>query len=277
MTSDVTLDVAVRQDGPSTMLCNENGWWEEERARLIRDRVDELTRPGALIADIGCGRGRLLAHPALVGRTIVNVDSHVWDEWQERDDDVLFVCASADALPFRSGAFDLVGSFDVLEHIADDQAGLIEQRRIVGDDGTVVCAVPADPRLWSGHDVAAGHFRRYDMDTLAELASRCGLDVERSTYFFAFLWLPAWLTRKQSVRSEPGNGQGALGALVRRAVGAVSAVERALLRRRRLPFGTSLWAEARPSLRLAASRGDDRPPAHLHRATTRRTRSRRDV
>ncbi len=237
------IDTA-RQDGPSTMLCTEAGWWEEERARFIRARVAEMTEPGALIADVGCGRGRLLATPELHGRAVVNVDSHIWDEWRGRHD-VAFVCASADALPFRDGAFDVVGSFDVLEHIPDDLAGLREQQRTVRSTGTVVAAVPADQRLWSGHDVAAGHFRRYDVTSFGAVADRAGLDIARSTYFFSYLWVPAWITRKRSQRAEPGNRTGVLGDVVRRAVGAVAAVERRVLRRRRLPFGTSLWIELR--------------------------------
>jgi SAM-dependent methyltransferase len=244
MTPRADLHRAVRQDGPSTMPSNESGWWEEERARFIRERVAELAPGHAVVADVGCGRGRLLADPALDGRRVVNIDSHIWDEWRGRDD-VLFVCASADALPFRDEAFDLVGSFDVLEHLPDDRASLIEQRRVTRSGGSIVAAVPADPRLWSGHDVAVGHFRRYDETSLADLASRSGLEVARTTYFFSYLWLPAFATRRRAARAEPGARGGVVGAMIRRAVGLVSTAERAVLRRWRMPFGTSLWAECR--------------------------------
>jgi SAM-dependent methyltransferase len=252
-----------RQDGPSTMLCTESGWWEEERARFIRARVAAMTSPDALIADIGCGRGRLLDAPEIGGRTVINVDSHVWEEWR-RPADVLFVCASADALPFRDGAFDLVGSFDVLEHIADDLTGLREQRRIVRRSGRVVAAVPAFERLWSGHDVAAGHFRRYRVATFTPLARRAGLEVDRATYFFSYLWLPAWVTRKRAHRAEPGNRTGPIGEAVRRIVGVVAGAERRLLRRRRAPFGTSLWIELQHLEDGSRSQTADDPADSMH-------------
>jgi hypothetical protein len=43
--------------------------------------------------------------------------------------------------------------------------------------GRYVVAVPADPRLWSAHDEAVGHVRRYTRETLGELLHRGGFDV----------------------------------------------------------------------------------------------------
>ena len=175
----------------------------------------------SMVADVGCGRGWLLGAAAL-DVTIVNIDSYVWPEWA-LSQHVLHVCASADALPFRDGTFDVVGSFDVLEHLPDDEAALGEQRRVVRPNGRVVVAVPADRRLWSPHDDAVGHFRRYDVPELRALADRSGLRVERCTRFFSFLWLPAWLGRNRATRpAEPGNGKGVVGALVRGTVGGLA-------------------------------------------------------
>jgi SAM-dependent methyltransferase len=227
------------------MSAREHGWWEDERATFIRERVRPATAPGTLIADVGCGRGGLLGGADL-GGTVVNIDSHLWDIWKVSPR-VLYVCASATELPFRAGAFDVVGSFDVLEHLPEDGTAIREQRRVLSDSGRLVAAVPADTRLWSAHDEAVGHVRRYDTASIAELTAASGLTVRRSTYFFSFLWLPALLTRKLSARAEPGNEAGLMSRIVRRGVGVASALERWVLRRRRLPFGTSLWFECETS------------------------------
>jgi SAM-dependent methyltransferase len=225
----------------------ETGWWEVERARLVRERTAALTRPGELLADVGCGRGEMLAHRELVDRVVVNVDSHRWESWTHRPG-VHYVVAAADALPFRDHAFDLVGSFDVLEHLADDELALREQVRIATKGGWVVATVPAGPRLWSAHDVAVGHHRRYGRHSLEDLARRCGLTVMRATCFFSFLWVPALLTRNRaSRRSEPGTGEGIVSRVIRRVVESLCATERWLLRRWRLPVGTSIWMETIPS------------------------------
>jgi SAM-dependent methyltransferase len=226
----------------------EEGWWEEERAVFVRERMRVATTRGALVADIGCGRGRLLGEAGL-DATVVNVDSHLWENWRVNPE-VAFVCASASALPFRDAAFDVVGSFDVLEHLHDDLDALREQRRVLCGEGTIVTAVPADHRLWSAHDDAVGHVRRYDTDMMAALARSAGLEIRYATHFFSFLWLPARLTRRFAMRTaEPGNGGGTSAALIRHAVALLAAAERRILRRWRLPLGTSMWFESVPSKR----------------------------
>jgi hypothetical protein len=127
-------------------------------------------------------------------------------------------------------------------------AGLTEQRRVLSDRGRMVTAVPADPRLWSAHDEAVGHKRRYTRRTFGELAASCDVVAERSTYFFSFLWLPARVLRGSGLRQkEPGGSPGVFGNIVRRVIGAVCAMERWLLANATLPFGSSLWIESRPA------------------------------
>jgi SAM-dependent methyltransferase len=251
--SDALMAASARQDGPQTMPSDAEGWWETERAKLIRSRILATAPKGGLVVDVGCGRGTMLDHPSLDGLRRVQVDSHVWREWTPRTAQY-FVCAEADALPFRSGSFDIVGSFDVLEHLEHDDVGLSEQRRIVRDEGTVLTAVPADQRLWSKHDEAVGHYRRYSTRVFADLATRCGLVIDRSSYFFSFLWIPARLLRNTTARtSEPANDDSIANRLIRLAIGALCAVERGILRLSSLPVGTSIWVESRP----ADSRGSD--------------------
>jgi SAM-dependent methyltransferase len=231
-----------RADGPSTMPSSESGWWEEERAKLVAERITDLVGHSAVIADVGCGRGTMLREPTFDEHVVVRVDSHLWDEWRERPGP--YVCAAAHALPFRDGTFDVVGSFDVLEHLADDEAALREQRRVTRAGGHVVAAVPADRRLWSAHDEAVGHHRRYDRAGLRALADRCGLIPTRLSAFYSFLWLPAYALRNRAARTaEPGNDDTVSGRLVRHVIGALSRLERLVIRRVRLPVGTSLWAE----------------------------------
>lgn len=236
------------QDGPSTLPISDDGWWARERAQMINGRVAELSRPGDRLLDVGCGRGSMLADPRLADRVVVRMDSHMWDEWDGSDG--FFVCASATALPFRSNAFDLVGSFDLIEHLDDDVGALREQRRVVRDSGMVVIAVPSDQRLWSALDDAVGHRRRYDRKTLIRSASAAGLQTDRTTAFFSFLWLPALAIRRSRLRStEPGNSESIAARFLRTVISVLAAAERWAVRRFRIPMGTSMWAECRPNRR----------------------------
>ena len=69
-------------------------------------------------------------------------------------------------------------AYDVLEHIEDHDRVAAEIRRVLRPGSIALIAVPADPRLWSAHDDAVGHVRRYTRSTLVNLLERNGLDVE---------------------------------------------------------------------------------------------------
>lgn len=235
---------ASRHDGPSTMATDQGDWWEHERATFVRARLGRLSSPGGLVIDVGCGRGTMLDAIELTDRLCVSVDSHLWSDWKGQQR--MFVVASAESLPFRTGCAQIVGSFDVLEHLPDDAQALAEQHRVVSDTGTVVAAVPADQRLWSAHDRAVGHFRRYSDADLESAFQRHGLTSSRVTYFFSYLWPIAWLLRNRPSRPQSGQpGTGVFARLVAVAIGVLAATERRLLTTVRLPFGTSLWGEFR--------------------------------
>jgi SAM-dependent methyltransferase len=89
------------------------------------------------------------------------------------------VCGTADTLPFRDEVFDVVLAADVLEHLTDDELATSELFRVLRPGGTLVVNVPTDPGLWSEHDVALGHVRRYTRSRLNELLSSAGFRVGR--------------------------------------------------------------------------------------------------
>ncbi|HSP72082.1 MAG TPA: methyltransferase domain-containing protein [Gaiellaceae bacterium] len=70
--------------------------------------------------------------------------------------------------------FDLVCSFEVLEHIEDDAAALAEWRGRVREGGWLLLSAPAHQRRFGPHDRIVGHYRRYDPDRLALLLAESG-------------------------------------------------------------------------------------------------------
>ena len=87
------------------------------------------------------------------------------------------VRGDARRLPFRDESMDLVMSTDMWEHIDDDEAVARETARVLRPGGRALVAVPCSMKLWSGHDVALGHERRYERDELVGLMSGPGLEV----------------------------------------------------------------------------------------------------
>ena len=80
-------------------------------------------------------------------------------------------------LPFPDEHFDLVMSTDLWEHIEDHRTVAREALRVLRPGGVLLLAVPSGMDLWSGHDVALGHVRRYEREQLVDLVTGAGLDL----------------------------------------------------------------------------------------------------
>ena len=143
-------------------------WWFAERRSLIRSQVEGV-RPVGPALDVGAAAG---------GNTRVLVEAG-WDcvalEYSQMGADMAsergltVVRGDATKLPIADYALGLVVAYDVLEHIEDDVAAAREFFRCLRPGGQLLVAVPADMRLWSAHDEAVDHVRRYERDELLAL------------------------------------------------------------------------------------------------------------
>jgi SAM-dependent methyltransferase len=150
-------------------------WWYRERRHLLAKAISRLT-PGRAL-DIGAAGG---------GNTRVLRD-HGWDavalEYGSDGAEVAHgrglptLRGDATRLPIADASLDLVMAFDLLEHLHDDDAAVAEVRRVLKPSGTYLVAVPADPRLWSSHDEAVDHVRRYTREGLLDLLERGGFEI----------------------------------------------------------------------------------------------------
>jgi SAM-dependent methyltransferase len=227
-------------------------WWYRERRAVLARELATLPAPGLAI-DIGAAGG---------GNTRV-LRAHGWrsvaveygDEGAqvaaERGLDV--IRADARHLPFASGSADLVVAFDVLEHIEEDYLAVAEIHRTLAPGGTLLVAVPCDMNLWSAHDVAVGHVRRYHRDGLHTLVDKAGLTVQRLWSWNTLLRpVAAWRRRKST-----GSDLTELSPVVNAALTAIITAER-YLPLKTLP-GVSLMLRAtKPATRSAAAELVDR-------------------
>src|SRR5262249_19095362 len=103
---------------------------------------------------------------------------------RQRFPEATFVCGQAprDVTRWMASA-SVVLLTDVLEHVADDRRLLREIVDACPSEAQLVIAVPADMRLWSPHDEAFGHYRRYEMDELADLWRDLPVEVRLLSYF----------------------------------------------------------------------------------------------
>ena len=93
-------------------------------------------------------------------------------------------------------------AYDVLEHIPDHDSAVAQVRRTLAPDGSFLIAVPCDPRLWSAHDVAVDHVRRYTKATLTDLLLRGGFTIERLWSWNVLLRPAVRLRRRRSAGSD---------------------------------------------------------------------------
>jgi len=133
----------------------------------------------------------------------------------------------ARSIPAR-GLFDLTGAFDVIEHIADDEAVLLAMRGATASGGGAIIAVPQHRWLWSRSDEVAHHERRYDPGELERKLRRNGFEVLFSSSFTSLL-LPMMAASRALGRgkqsSESANHEFMLDGRINRLLTAILRVE----------------------------------------------------
>jgi SAM-dependent methyltransferase len=151
-----------------------------------------------------------------------------------------------DDLGVAPGWADVALLLDVIEHVDDDVAALGAARRAMADGGWLVVTVPAYRWLWSGHDEALGHRRRYTARGLRVVAERAGFRVQRVSYFNTLLFPAVALVRLwKGLVGDRDHDLRRPSAAANRLLEGLFALERHVVPRVALPFGGSLILIAR--------------------------------
>lgn len=235
-------------------------WWYRERRALLARALRRLsaagTAPGRAL-DIGAAGGGntrvLRAH----GWRPVALEYSADGAQVAAERGLSTIRADARLLPVASASLDLVVAFDVLEHIEEDHLAAAEIRRSLKPEGTALIAVPCDMKLWSAHDVAVGHVRRYDRASLRATLEKAGLVVDELWSWNVLLRpVAAWRRRKST-----GSDLDELSTVVNFGLTAIIAAER-YLPVKSLP-GVSLVVRAhRPADRRVPVTGSPAVPVH---------------
>jgi SAM-dependent methyltransferase len=103
---------------------------------------------------------------------------------------------------FPAGQFDLIALLDVLEHVEDDSALLVELAARLAPGGSLLVSVPMWPELYGEGDRMAGHFRRYTPESLLEAVREAGLELRLSTGYVVALLPIARIQRRRVARGK---------------------------------------------------------------------------
>lgn len=161
-------------------------------ARNYQAHVFAMVRPyvGSHVLEVGCGIGTMTMQLVEHARVVciepnMNCAALARETLAGNDRARIQVChlEECSRAELQKQQFDTIVCVNVLEHIEDDVRALSLFRDVVaGTSGRVVIFVPALQRLYSQHDAALGHHRRYDRRTLRAAFSAAGLEVVAMKY-----------------------------------------------------------------------------------------------
>ena len=236
----------------ATARAERDHFWFHGFRRFVTPLLERATagRPNPLILDCGCGTGNNLAMLRRYGRAC-GIDI-TWSglAYARSHGESRLARASATQLPFPTGQFDLVTSFDVLYAFDDEMErdALNEMYRVLRPKGQTIINVAALSALKGNHSVLGREVRRYDRKELRDHLQRAGFTVLRITYTnFTLLPIVAGVRFAQRLagHQESTAEMTVPSAPVNAALSGLLAVESAALRFVNMPLGSSLlaWGE----------------------------------
>lgn len=227
-------------------------FWFRSRNRLLIWALQRYFPEARNFLEIGCGTGFVLSGIRKALPELALCGSEVFSSGlsfaAERLPGIELFQMDARRIPFRE-EFDVVGAFDVLEHVEEDEEILSQMYQATRKRGGILVTVPHHPFLWSQADDYSRHVRRYKTQELKDKVKRAGFDCVRVTSFVSVLLPLLIISRfKQRLTREDFDpmSEFRIGSLMNATLEKILAGERAMIRTGlSLPFGGSLLLVAR--------------------------------
>lgn len=181
-----------------------NHFWFKSRRKLILQVFNKYILKSEKIIEIGAGTGsiaRMLNHAGFdvsIGEIHTNGIEYAINNNHKNLTIYQFDIMTN---PFRKH-FDVVGLFDVLEHIEDDRLAIKKIQNMLKDTGKIVITVPAHMWLWCKEDEISNHFKRYELGDLKLLLEQEGFNIKYATNFFISIVPLLYLRTKSKSSNE---------------------------------------------------------------------------
>ncbi|RCS54296.1 class I SAM-dependent methyltransferase [Bremerella cremea] len=183
-------------------------WWFVARRQILSQVLLELAPPGSPLLDVGCGTGANAAWFAeQFPTTGIDVSRYAIELARQRFPQVRFACGTIEDIePETCQQIRLVTLLDVLEHVPDDLQVFSQLLSRITLGTHVVVTVPAGKDLWSPHDQALGHYRRYSAERLSLVWKGLPVECRLLTHFNARLYGPIRLVRSLTRKRQQSAG-----------------------------------------------------------------------
>lgn len=180
-----------------------NNFWFRARNKLIIGMLKKYFKEAQSFLEIGCGTAYVLngIHNAMPNLKLYGSDVYLTSlpYASSRLPKAELFQMDATAIPLKR-QFDIIGAFDVLEHIKNDELALSEMCNAVKIGGGLILTVPQHDFLWSPLDEIACHERRYSRKELINKVTNAGFQVLKVSSFVTFL-LPLLMLSRYRLRN----------------------------------------------------------------------------
>lgn len=179
-------------------------WWFRSRNRVLLWALATKVKSFSNLLEIGCGTGYVLEG---ISKTYPDVELSGAEYYEEG---LVFARKRVPTAAFQQldattmdnvDCYDVIGAFDVIEHIEQDEKVLCNLGRALKHGGTLMVTVPQHRWLWSAVDEYACHVRRYTRAELVDKVTQAGLKVEYVSSFVSLLLPVMWLARLRAHKS----------------------------------------------------------------------------
>ena len=175
-------------------------WYRARKLQLSRWFFGQ--EPNLRVLDLGSATGGNTVHIASLGHEVTSIEYSDIGALIQRNKGIPVIQADARDIPFSDSTFDIVICLDVLEHIVEDDLVASEICRVLKTGGKFLFSVPEDPKLWSAHDVAVRHVRRYTKAGLIGTVENSGLTYSSIWSTLIFVRPAVKLVRRSSKGSD---------------------------------------------------------------------------
>jgi len=172
-------------------LVEKDHWWFQSKNAFVAHLLEKDPVGIKTILDAGCGTGLNLLFLKRFGRCFgCDAVEKALKFCRQNQLDNLVRC-DLEQIPFQNKKFDVITLLDVAEHVQNPATVFAQLRQQLNEDGKIIVTVPAFKFLWSQHDEALSHYRRYSKKELKNLLQDAGFEIEKIGYFFCLPFLLA--------------------------------------------------------------------------------------